>query len=262
VGYGALAVDLRRPHDRQVDPQLRFALTLAALHTATFVTLWVLFTWMARSGVARERQVGPGRLPNPELARSALREALLQQVSFVVLCYFVLYPVWVWRSGGISTPSHGVWMMLGSLVVFALVEDTIFYWSHRVLHTRWLFKHVHSKHHRFRFVRPVVAEYAHPVENLLNFIALFAGPCLLGTPFVTLQVWIVVRMIETLEAHSGFSLSPVSDRHSFHHLYATKGVYGSFVSPWDWVMGTDRQWRELKASARGDAKHSEGGPGG
>lgn len=253
---GGLAVDLHALHDRRVDLlQLRFALTLGALHTATSVTLWVLFTWMATRGIARDKQVGPGRLPNPELSRSAFKEALLQQVLFVLLCYFVLYPIWVWRSGGMNAPWHGVWMMLGHLVVFALAEDTIFYWSHRVLHTRWLFKHIHSKHHRFRFVRPVVAEYAHPAENLLNFVAFFIGPCLLGTPFVTLQVWIVVRMIETLEAHSGFSFSPMSDRHSFHHLYATKGVYGSFVSPWDWLMGTDREWRKMKAQA-GEAKQS------
>jgi sterol desaturase/sphingolipid hydroxylase (fatty acid hydroxylase superfamily) len=240
-----------------VDPlQLRFALTLAALHTATCLGLWLLFTWMARRGIARDQQVGPGRLPNAELTRGALREAILQQVLFALLCYFVLYPVWVWRSGGMDAPWHGVLKMLGSLVVFALVEDTIFYWSHRVLHTRWLFKHIHSKHHRFRFVRPVVAEYAHPVENLINFVAFFAGPCLLGTPFVTLQVWIVVRMIETLEAHSGYNWSPISDRHSFHHLYATKGVYGSFVSPWDWLMGTDREWRKSKLAAKPEASHS------
>ena len=257
MGHGALAVDLPGPHDRGVDPlQLRFALTLAALHTATCVSLWLLFTWMANRGIARSRQVGPGRLPNPELARSALREALLQQVLFALLCYFVVYPLWVWRSGGIGAPWHGLWLMLAHLLAFILIEDTIFYWSHRVLHTRWLFKHIHSKHHRFRFVRPIVAEYAHPIENTLNFVAFFAGPVLLGTPFITLQVWIVVRMFETLEAHSGFNLTPFSDRHSFHHLYATKGVYGSFMSPWDWLMGTDREWRKSKAKPAAQSQPS------
>lgn len=233
-----------------MDPlQLRFALTLAALHTATCLAAWAVYAWLARRGVAREQQVGPGRELNAELARSATREAAVQQVLFLLLCYFVVYPVWNWRSGGMSEEWHGVWMMLGHMLVFALVQDTIFYWSHRLLHTRWLFKHIHSKHHRFRFVRPLVAEYAHPVENTINFIAFFAGPCLLGTPWITLQVWIVVRMIETLEAHSGYTFSPISDRHAFHHLYATKGVFGSFVSPWDWVMGTDREWRKAKAAA-------------
>jgi 4-alpha-methyl-delta7-sterol-4alpha-methyl oxidase len=234
--------------------QLQFALTLGALHTGTCVVLWLLFTWMAQRGIAGERQVGPGRLPNAALTRSAIKEALGQQVLFLLMVYFIVYPLWVWRSGGMDAPWHGFWMMLLHLLVFALAEDTIFYWSHRALHTRWLFKHIHSKHHRFRFVRPVVAEYAHPVENTLNFIAFFAGPLLLGSPYLTLQVWIVVRMIETLEAHSGFSLSPFSDRHSFHHLYATKGMYGSFISPWDWLMGTDKEWRKSKLAPQTAAK--------
>jgi 4-alpha-methyl-delta7-sterol-4alpha-methyl oxidase len=234
-----------------VDPlQLRFTLTLSALHTLTCLGAFFAYGWLARRGIAREHQVGPGREPNRELWRSALREAVLQQVLFALLCYFAVYPLWAWRSGGMSQPWHGFWAMLGHLIVFALVQDTIFYWSHRALHTRWLFKHIHSKHHRFRFVRPVVAEYAHPIENTINFIAFFAGPCLLGTPYLTLQIWIVVRMLETLEAHSGYTLSPISDRHAFHHLYATKGVFGSFVSPWDWLMGTDRQWRKAKAEAQ------------
>jgi sterol desaturase/sphingolipid hydroxylase (fatty acid hydroxylase superfamily) len=63
-------------------------------------------------------------------------------------------------------------------------------------------------------------------------------------------------MLETLEAHSGFSLTPMSDRHSFHHLYATKGMYGSFVSPWDWLMGTDREWRKSKMATRDERKQS------
>jgi 4-alpha-methyl-delta7-sterol-4alpha-methyl oxidase len=95
-----------------------------------------------------------------------------------------------------------------------------------------------------------VAEFAHPVENTLNFIAFFAGPVLLGTPFLTLQVWVVLRMMETLEAHSGYALTPISDRHSFHHLYATKGIYGSFVSPWDRLMGTDREFRKAREQQR------------
>ena len=232
---------------------MRFALTLAALHTLTCLVAWQFYSWLWRRNVAPDRQVGPGRVANRELTRSAFIEAGMQQVLFALLCYFVVYPIWTWRSGGMTQPWHGFWLMLGHLIVFALVQDTIFYWSHRVLHTRWLFKHIHSKHHRFRFVRPVVAEFAHPVENTINFLAFFAGPVLLGTPWVTLQVWIVVRMLETLDAHSGFRLTPISDRHAFHHLYATKGVYGSFVSPWDWLCGTDREWRKAKAEARAEA---------
>ena len=30
------------------------------------------------------------------------------------------------------------------IVFFTIVEDALFYWSHRLLHTRWLYKRVHK----------------------------------------------------------------------------------------------------------------------
>lgn len=236
---------------------MRFALTLAGLHTGSCFLAWAVFAFMARRGIARAQQVGAGHEPNRRLLRGAWLEAAVQQVLFFALCFAAVYPLWRASSGGLDAPWHGPWLMLLHLLAFALIQDTIFYFSHRALHTPWLFKHIHSKHHRFRFVRPLVAEYAHPVENTLNFIAFFAGPCLLGTPWATLQVWIVLRMFETLEAHSGFTLTPLSDRHSFHHLYATKGIYGSFVSPWDWLLGTDREWRKLRKAQPQQARPAE-----
>jgi sterol desaturase/sphingolipid hydroxylase (fatty acid hydroxylase superfamily) len=237
--------------------QLRFALTLAGLHSACCLLAYGVFGFMARRGIARARQVGASHVPNAQLTRGALFEALGQQLLFFLLCAFIVFPLWQPRAGGAATAWHGFGVMLLHLIAFALIQDTIFYFSHRALHTRWLFKHIHAKHHRFRFVRPLVAEYAHPVENLLNFAAFFAGPILLGTPFLTLQIWIVIRMFETLEAHSGFTLTPLSDRHSFHHLYATKGIYGSFVSPWDFLLGTDREWRKAR---REQARSSANSP--
>ena len=237
-------------------PQLYFAAVLSALHTGTVLAVSGLFAWLFRRGVARGRQVAGGRPPNSALSAKARREVALGQAIFFALVTFTVYPLWSMRGGRIDGAWHGPWWMLLHLLAFILIEDTIFYWAHRALHTRWLFRRIHAQHHRFRFVRTYTAEYAHPLENLMNFAAFFAGPVLLHTPFATLSVWIVVRMIETLEAHSGYALTTPSSRHSFHHLHATRGCYGSFVSPWDWLMGTDREWRKARAATRWDAAGS------
>lgn len=33
------------------------------------------------------------------------------------------------------------------ILSYFILEDFIFYWGHRILHTKWLYKHVHSVHH-------------------------------------------------------------------------------------------------------------------
>jgi sterol desaturase/sphingolipid hydroxylase (fatty acid hydroxylase superfamily) len=234
--------------DPGMSPPLQFALGLAALHTLTFLAVSGFFALLFRGGIATRYQVASGQPPDAALGRAALREVVVAHLFFPAAVYLAVYPLWVGAGGSMATPAPPLWTFALHLVAFIAINDTIFYWSHRLLHTRWLFRKVHYRHHRFRIVRGVSAEFAHPLESLFNFIALFAGPVLLATPFPVFAVWMVVRIAETVEAHSGYMLSPVSSRHAFHHLHAQRGCFGSFVSLWDALLGTDRNWREWRKS--------------
>lgn len=39
--------------------------------------------------------------------------------------------------------------MLLNFVVLTISEDTMFYWSHRLLHYGWFYKHIHKQHHEY-----------------------------------------------------------------------------------------------------------------
>lgn len=226
--------------------RLFFSLAVSGLHSLTLLSVWGLFAWMFHRGVARDRQVVGGKAPDRLLMQRAVREVALGQLGFIPMMYFVVHPLWQMGGGRFGAPAPGGLEVLWQLLVFVLVNDTLFYWSHRALHTRTLYKRVHGRHHRFRHVRGPSAEFAHPIENLANLIAFFAGPCLLGAHFTTLCIWVVIRMAETVEAHSGYAITNSASRHAFHHLYAAKGCYGSFFSPWDRLLGTDRHWQSWR----------------
>ena len=65
--------------------------------------------------------------------------------------------------------------------------------------------------------------------------------------FTTFAMWIIMRIGETTDGHSGyeFSWSPYrllpfsgsSEFHNFHHLNI-KGNYSSFFTYWDRLLGT------------------------
>jgi len=232
-----------------MDAPLRFALILAGLHSLSLLGATAIYTWMLRRNVAPAHRVAGGAAPSEELLAVARREVLLGQPIFGVLCYFVVYPLWT-RMGGAMDSAITPFMFIWHFAVFIFVNDTIFYFSHRLLHTRWLFKNVHVRHHRFRFVRGLVAEYAHPLEDLANFVAFLAGPVLLGSPFVIVAAWVFLRMLETVDAHSGYAFTPWAKRHAFHHMYAARGCYGSFAGVWDRVLGTERQFHTWWAQDR------------
>jgi sterol desaturase/sphingolipid hydroxylase (fatty acid hydroxylase superfamily) len=231
-------------------PAVKFALTLSALHAATLFATYAVFAWMFRRGIAARFQVDGGKAPRPDMFARCVREVALGQIAFALLCGVVLHPLWSARGGRIDATWAPVGQIVLHLALFAVINETIFYASHRALHTPWLYRRVHARHHRFVHVRAPVAEYAHGLENAVNFIAFFAGPVLVGTPFTTLCVWVVLRIFETAEAHSGYALTPSASRHAYHHLHPQEGCYGSFLGLWDTLLGTDRSWRKSRSSRR------------
>lgn len=236
-------------------PQLRFALATAVLHTSTLLAVWAAASTFTRLGWFERFRVAAGKAPDTALSKKAIGEVLVGQLLFVVLVYFTVYPLWA-AMGGRFVSWSAWWQVPLQLLVFILVEDTIFYFAHRALHIRWLFTNVHARHHRFRHVRTYVAEFAHPLENAMNFVAFFLGPILLGSPFAIVMVWMVVRTLETADAHSGYAFTRSASRHAFHHLHAQRGCYGSFFSPWDRLLGTDRAWRQQRREQQKAASHS------
>ena len=221
-----------------------FTAVVWGLHEVVFFATWGLFGLLFLRGVARRFQVAEGKGPSPELHRRAVGEVLRGHVLLLPVTAFVLYPAWAAMGGRSGAPLPGVFEVAWQLVACVLIQDTLFYWSHRALHIPRFYKAIHGKHHTFRHVRGHASEYAHPIESVVNLAAFMLPAIVLGTHLFTYGLWVVIRVFETVEAHSGYAFTRIASRHAFHHLYAAKGCLGSFFGIWDRIMGTDRKWRE------------------
>lgn len=88
--------------------------------------------------------------------------------------------------------------LVWQVAVCAMVEDTMFYWGHRLLHTKYLHKYVHKWHHRFNNATSTIAiasENALPPEFILgNLIPVIAGPMLLRGHIFLFWFWVAIRI--------------------------------------------------------------------
>ena len=127
-----------------------------------------------------------------------------------------------------------------------------FYFAHRLLHVRPLYKYVHSLHHRNTDVEPFAGLCMHPVEHLYYFACVMPTLFLFASPFAAM--WNGVHLlISPAASHSGYEDHFQSDQfHYLHHRYFECN-YGPTDCPLDQWFGTFRDRMPPAAPAVGRA---------
>ncbi|KAM8993805.1 fatty acid hydroxylase domain-containing protein 2 isoform 2-T2 [Ara ararauna] len=196
-------------------------------------------------------QLGKNDPVDTKKLRQAIYTALCNQVfiSFPMLLSMFYILKWWGNTFSKELPTFR-WFLL-ELSIFTIVEEILFYYTHRLVHLPLLYKHVHKKHHEWTAPIGVVSIYAHPVEHILsNMLPAMTGPMLMGSHIVCIAVWFSLAVVTTSISHCGYHLPflPSPEFHDFHHLKFNQcyGVLGVL----DYLHGTDTVFRQTKAYER------------
>jgi|TARA_R110000737_G_scaffold17480_2_gene35197 lathosterol oxidase len=180
--------------------------------------------------------------------------SLFTVVLFSVVAYIMLTePVsnYTLRYFEFSDRSTAYWWF--SLFLMIILHDTYFYWTHRLMHHKKLFKLVHLVHHKSTNPSPWAAYAFHPLEGIIESAVIFPIILLIPHHITAIIAFMFFMMIYNVYGHLGYEVYPkgfgktwfgkwinTSVNHNQHHKHV-KGNYGLYFLFWDRWMGTIRE---------------------
>lgn len=207
-----------------------------------------------------------------------LREAgysLLSSLVFAVIATLVLYTSFVHHTL-VYHHLHGypLWWIPVSAVLALVVHDTYFYWMHRLLHHKRLYRHTHLAHHKSINPSPLASYSFHLLEAVAEGGIILVVSMVLPMHPLSMMLFIVSGFVINVYGHLGYELMPRGFRHSFlfgilntsvhHNLHHSrfKGNYGLYFRIWDRLMGTEhpdyvKDYDRVQAQRFGTGKNSQ-----
>ncbi len=228
---------------------------------------WLL--WVRPASKVSARRLAPQK-PSADIVR---HEVLMSLASSAIYALPGAYVLEAWKGGGTAIYSSidglAGWAYVPvSILIYLLIHDAYFYWTHRWMHHPKLFKAMHLTHHRSRQPTPWAAFSFHPWEAIISawllpvvafFIPIHVGAVMFLLIFMTYcsvanhAGWEILPRFVT-EGPVGKLLISAS-HHNVHHTNYSAN-YGLYFRFWDQAFGTDRGLapeiaRETAAPRRG-----------
>jgi sterol desaturase/sphingolipid hydroxylase (fatty acid hydroxylase superfamily) len=248
--------------------QLRFIAIVEAQRYLTFVVLGFIAWGWWRRGASTNRRLQSGRIDRRQL----MREALYSTTSIFV---FTLVSIAILLGAGKSqrlfyanVSDYGWAYLILSVPIMMAVQDTYFYWTHRLMHHRALFRFFHRTHHLSTNPPPLTTYSINPLEALVDSGAVVMILFFLPKHIAAYLVFGYVNTAYAVYVHLGHEILPASwARHRFgrwintsvaHNIHHARARYnfGWYSLFWDRLMGTLDPDYEAQMRARTVATHA------
>ena len=221
-----------------------------------------LLLWLAKQ-YSEARRIQKRRANLDDYKReffSALRTVLIFAVTTFSTVVFIQYGLVEINNGPISWPIFAI-----QLVAMVVAHDAYFYWMHRAMHHKKLFRISHLHHHKSRTPTPWAAYSFASIEAAAE--AAFVPAYLLlvstlGAPMYDFAIFIFLAhmIIRNVMGHAGVELFPAgwtrgpfgwittTTHHDLHHSEGNTN-FGFYFTWWDRWMGTEHPEYEARFDA-------------
>ncbi|MFZ4403186.1 MAG: sterol desaturase family protein [Pseudobdellovibrionaceae bacterium] len=211
---------------------------------------WLVF-YRWRPGFLKSRQIY-NELPSAGLQLYEIKMSVLTGILFGLTGAVW---GWLWQNGYtkiyLQFNQYGWLYFFASGFIVSLLHELYFYWTHRWLHHPWAFRRFHAAHHESLTPSPWASFSFHPVEGLIQALALPLISLFIPVHPLVLLTYLTVMTLSAVGNHLGFELMPrqwgarffsktfISGTHHSQHHRFYKYNYGLFYTFSDVIFRTE-----------------------
>lgn len=173
--------------------------------------------------------------------------------------------LWLWLVGGgtsIYAPVSAfplVWWPV-SILVYLIVHDAWFYWTHRLMHHPRIYRLCHHVHHQSHPPTAWAAMSFHPIEALSGAFVIPALALFVPIHVSALAVVMTIMTVFGVTNHLGWEIWPsrlihgragsvlITAMHHDQHHRRNHCNYGLYFRFWDQICATDRGFSDFGRS--------------
>lgn len=241
--------------DRGYSERVFFCVGVTVIHSVLYFGMNGIFLFWDRNGIFEKYKLDRTETmgPTDALMRKTWAQAIVGQALIGPVTLYFLYPIFKhFGSPSFVSELPSFYTLLKNFWVAYFCNDFFFYWAHRTVHSKLLYKWIHKQHHEYKGTIGFAAEFAHPVEQIFaNQGPTIIGCLVMGVHFHIFFTWLAVRLEQTYEGHSGYCFYGTwlhkigltnSEGAAYHDYHHTKNC-GNFGNCWlDDVFGTQDAW--------------------
>jgi lathosterol oxidase len=232
---------------------IEFWLTVFAIDTLRYVlgagsVAFVLGVAFKKFSASRKIQTRTAK------ASDVRREVIYSLLTTAVYATVALFTVQLDQAGLLKWygdwGQYPVWYGVLSLPLVLVLHDAYFYWVHRLMHHRALFRRFHLVHHKSHTPTPWAAYAFAPGEAVLMALFVPLMALLIPIHYMVLFAFLTIMIVRNAMGHAGVEFHPRGwvdgpfdiftsvTHHDLHHQRA-RGNYGLYFTWWDRWMGTE-----------------------